>query len=322
MARIAKPHASASSRATEPSPGRATSGSGPGPRPRIAAARLLRQKTATLFRHFPAALTGDEEALHQVRVWSRRLRVALRLLCGKPQGRRARRAQRLLAELTRTAGSARDLDVLLESFAARLGQVPTRTAEQKRLRQRLAAMRRRGRARLVQRLLDLPIARLRADLAGLATRACPDLTVLDRRFRSLCERESRKLEGGFAALGALLDVVALHALRRRARRLRYAVEVFLQVFGGEAAASKPWKALQDHIGTLHDHQVLAQWFDRQAAADKKRGHPALATAAIAEAAWARDTMQRLHAEFLAADPAGLVRRGLDALGLSVPSSPS
>jgi len=319
MARSVKPPASASSRATEPSPRRAPSASVPGPHRRIAA-RLLKQKTVTLFRHFPAALTGDEEALHQVRVWGRRLRVALRLLCGKPQGRRALRAQRFLAELTAAAGSARDLDVLLATLDERLRHVPARTAEQKRLRQRLAALRRRGRARMVQGLLDLPIARLRADLAALAPRACPDLAVLDRRFRALCEREGRKLQGGFAALGALLDVVALHALRRRARRLRYAVEVFLQVFGGEASATKPWKALQDHIGTLHDHRLLAEWFERQAAADQKRGQPALAAAAIAEAAWARDTMQRLHAEFLAADPSGLVRRGLDAVGFSVPSA--
>jgi hypothetical protein len=41
---------------------------------------------------------------------------------------------------------------------------------------------------------------------------------------------------------------------------------------------------------------------------------------MAEAAWARDTMQRLHSEFLAADPSGLVRSGLDAVRSSVPSA--
>ena len=114
---------------------------------------------------------------------------------------------------------------------------------------------------MVEGLLDLPIAHLRADLAEIVSRACLDLGVIDQRCRALGERESRKLQDGFAALGALLDVVALHALRRRARRLRYAVEVFLQIFGGETAATKPWKILQDHIGTLHDHHVLAEWLD-------------------------------------------------------------
>jgi CHAD domain-containing protein len=274
---------------------------------------LLKQKTAMLFRHFPAALTGDEEALHQVRVWGRRLRVALRLLSGKPKGRRTLRAQRLLAELTEAAGSARDLDVLLAAFDERLRQVPARTAEQRRLRQHLAARRRSGRARMVARLLDLPIAHLRADLADLASRACPDRALVDGRFRTLCARESRSLLAGFAALGSRLDVVALHALRRRARRLRYGVEVFLQVFGGETSATKPWKSLQDLIGILNDHHVLAEWLAGQAAADAERGRPLLAAAATAEAAWARRTMQRLHDEFLAAGPADLVRRGLAAV---------
>ena len=279
-----------------------------------AAAALLRQKTATLFRYFPAALTGDQEALHQVRVWGRRLRVALALLAGKPEGERARRVDRRLARLTRTAGGARDLDVLLATFDERLRQAPRRTAEQKQLGHRLASLRLRGRERMVAGLLDLPVARLCADLAHLAARACPRPALVDQRFRALCERESRKLLDGFATLGARLDVVALHALRRRARRLRYGVEVFVQITGGEPSASKPWQRLQELIGVLHDQHLLAEWFAAQAQAAKQRGEPALATAARAEAAWARQTMRRRHAELLAAVPAALIGRGLAAVG--------
>jgi CHAD domain-containing protein len=288
----------------------------PSPTARRLAGVLLRAKAATLFRHFPAAMTGDEEALHQVRVWGRRLRVAVRLLAGKPTGRRAQRVERLLADLTRAAGGARDLDVLLATFDERLGSLPARSAEQRRLRQRLASRRRRGRARMVEALLDLPIARLRADLTELASRACPDLPTIDQRFRATCARESRKLLDGFAALGALLDVVALHALRRRARRLRYSVEIHSQLAGDTAAATKPWKELQDRIGVLHDHHVLAEWLDAQARADEKRGQPALAAAATAEAIWARERMARLHDEHLAAEPAALVRAGLAAVGFA------
>ncbi|HEX7509600.1 MAG TPA: CHAD domain-containing protein, partial [Polyangia bacterium] len=68
------------------------------------AGTLLKRKVSTLFRHFPPALTGDEEAIHQLRVSGRRLRVALPLLVAKPDGRRAERARRLLRQLTRTAG--------------------------------------------------------------------------------------------------------------------------------------------------------------------------------------------------------------------------
>jgi CHAD domain-containing protein len=272
---------------------------------------LLREKTTTLFKHFPAALTGDEEALHQVRVWGRRLRVGLGLLAGKPKGRRSERARQLLATLTRVAGSARDLDVLLATFDERLAALPTRTAAQRRLRQRLVAARRRGRARMVTALLDLPIARLRAELA-----------TIHQRFRATCERESGKLLDGFVALGALLDVMALHGLRRRARRVRYAVEINCQIAGGSASATKPWKELQDRIGVLHDHHVLAEWLDRQARADASKGQHALAAAATAEAAWARQTMTRLHDEYLAAAPGALVRAGLAAAGFSPSPTPT
>jgi CHAD domain-containing protein len=290
-------------------------------RRRRLAGALLKDKTNTLFRHFPGALAGDEEAIHQLRVSGRRLRVALRLLAEKPNGRRAARAQRRLRLLTQTAGSARDLDVLLETFAERLKQLPRRSPEQKRLRHRLADARRRGRARMVQCLLDAEISRLRGDLATLASRGGPERTVICQRIRVMCERESRKLLDGFAALGALLDIKALHALRRRARRLRYAVEVFAEIFGAAAGVTKPWRSLQDLIGTVHDHNVLAEWFDRQARADERRGNSGLAAAAVAEATWTRETMRQLHDRFLAEDPSALVHRGLAAVGfLPAPGS--
>ena len=116
------------------------------------AAALLKRKVNTLFRHFPLALTGNEEAIHQLRVAGRRLRVALPLLVTKPDGRRAERARILLRQLTRTAGSSRDLDVLLESYDERLKALPSRTDEQKLLRHRLASARRRSRTRLVESL--------------------------------------------------------------------------------------------------------------------------------------------------------------------------
>ncbi|MBN2573107.1 MAG: CHAD domain-containing protein [Deltaproteobacteria bacterium] len=259
-------------------------------------------------------MAGEEEAVHQIRVCSRRLRVAVLLLAGKPDGKRARRVRRLLAQLTRTAGDARDLDVLLSTFDGRLRQVAPRTAAQNRLRHRLASLRRRGRAHMMKSLLDRPLGRLRADLAELASRACPDLALLERRFRALCADESRRLLDGFAALGALLDVAALHALRRRARRVRYGVEIFVELFDGEASATKPWKTLQEIIGVLHDHHALAEWLGRQAQLDKQRGHDTLAATATGEASWAQQTVRRLHDELLAADPANLVGRGLAAVG--------
>lgn len=275
---------------------------------------LLRKRVDTLFRHYPAALTGDEEAIHQLRVAGRRLRVALRLLVDKPEGKRACRTQRLLRELARIAGSSRDLDVLLENYSDRLKGLPERSPEQNRLRHRLGDARRRSRGRMVGALLDLEISRLRGDLAILIARAESPTVVIIDRFRALCDHEGKCLVDGFFDLGAVLDAPALHALRRRARRLRYAVEIFGEVATVEPGATKPWKNLQDRIGSLHDHHVLAEWFDAQATLDDKKGQPVLALAARAEARWAREAMHRLHDELLAAAPGEMVRQGLALVG--------
>jgi CHAD domain-containing protein len=284
-----------------------------GPDPRRISSAAIKRKAQTLFRHFPGALGGDEEAVHQLRVSSRRLRVALSLLADKPEGRRAGRARRLLRQLTRTAGSSRDLDVLFDCYREHLKGLPIRTPEQNRLRHRLADARRRGRARMVEGLLDLPIARLRADLQALIQRGGSALAMVDQRCSALCDREGRALTEGFSALGAGLDPDALHALRRRARRLRYGVEIAQEVLGEASGAAKPWKTLQDLVGSFHDHHVLAQWLEAQAAADEKRGKPVLATAARAEAAWAHSTEVRLHDELLASRPGAIVVRGLSLL---------
>ena len=284
--------------------------------PRLAVT-LIRRKANTLFRHFPLALTGEEEAIHQLRVAGRRLRVALPLLVAKPDGRRAERARSLLRQLTQTAGSSRDSDVLLESYDERLKALPSRSGEQKLLRHRLASVRRRSRTRMVEGLLDLEISRLRGDLATLIARGGPPPSVVCERFAAMTAREFRLLQEGFTKLGPQLNAEELHALRRRARRVRYAVEVFDQIRNFESAATKPWKTLQDLIGVIHDHHVLAGWFDEQARKDRGLGKHALATTASDEADWARAAMHRLHAEFLAADPISIVARGLAALGQTV-----
>jgi CHAD domain-containing protein len=284
------------------------------------AVSLLKQKVNAVYRQFPYALTGDAEAIHQLRVAGRRLRVALSLLVEEPDGRRALRARKLLRFLTQAAGSSRDLDVLVASYDERLRALPARTAEQKLLRHRLSSARRRSRTIMASSLLDLEISRLRIDLTKLILREGPSPSVICERFAAMCSHESRCLHEGFTKLGGRLDATALHNLRRRARRLRYAVEVFDQIRSYQSSATKPWKMLQDLIGVLHDHYVLAKWFDNQAKNDLKCGKNTLAVAANEEAAWARATMRRLHKELLAANPIAIVAQGLSELGQASPVS--
>lgn len=277
---------------------------------------LLRERVRAVFRHLPKGLAGDEEAIHQMRVAGRRLRVALPLLARRPEGRRVYRALRVLRELTRTAGASRDLDVSLELLAAHLRTVAPLDAEQRRLRSRLRGVRAYSRTRMAEALMDLEIARLRRDLRALLDRGAEDAFSVRVRLRDFRDREGDALLKGFAALNTRFDPEALHALRRRARKLRYAAEMGDVVRGGGSESKAPalWKTLQERIGQLHDHHVLAGWLSAQAASAEGQGETALAEAARVEGNWAKTLAGSLHRQLLDGRPMEIATQALEAMG--------
>jgi CHAD domain-containing protein len=272
---------------------------------------LLQERVRVLFRHLPGAVAGNEEPVHQMRVAGRRLRVALPLLARKPAGRRVRRALRGLRTIVRAAGTGRDLDVCLALFAEQAAARPD--AETRRLLQRLRDARRRSRARMAGLLLDLPIARLRRDLRRVVTRGAEPLFTVLVRLRAFRDEEGGRLLQGLAELGDRFDADALHGLRRRARRLRYAAEVADALRGQDSGAAASFKDLQDRLGRIHDEHVLAGWMAQQARANERRGQAALAARAVEHEAFFRESARARHAAFLEHAPADLVRAALDAM---------
>jgi CHAD domain-containing protein len=107
--------------------------------------------------------------------------------------------------------------------------------------------------------------------------------------------------------------VALHALRRRARRLRYAAEVEDVVRGEESRAPVLWKRLQDGIGVIHDYHVLAGWFEEQARLAEARDNALLARAALRERRALVGLGRLLHRALLETKPADLALRALQAM---------
>ena len=277
---------------------------------------LLKDRVRALFRQLPPALAGDEEAIHQMRVAGRRLRVALPLLARKPSGRRVRRARRILQELTRAAGTSRDLDVGVGLFEGRLKERAETDAERRLLRQRLRSARRRSRLRMAEALMDIDIARVRRDLRVVMSRRG------DLVFTALLRlREARDLRGtaileALDTLGDAFDPAALHRLRIRLRRLRYAAELAEKLTGQTTEAPGLFRQLQDALGEVRDAFVVAAWFGRQAAAAAGRGQATLTAAAREEEAFFLEKSHAHHRAFLALSPAATVRRGLEAMGAS------
>ncbi len=275
---------------------------------------LLKQRIRTVFRHLPKGLAGEEEAVHQLRVAGRRLRVALPVLARKPRGRRVKRALAILRDLTRAAGLGRDLDVILALYDRRLAELEAPNPGQLALRRRLRAARTRNRTRMAEALMDIEIAGVRRDLRRVVARGAEGVFTVMARLRDTRDAEGAALLAGFDEIGDRYDPIALHALRRATRRLRYAAEVSDALRGEESEAPALLKSLQDAIGTLHDNHVLVTWLERQAASTRGAQAAALAEAAREEQAFFEEEGRRLHAELLSRRPGDVLGRALEVMG--------
>ena len=282
------------------------------------AALLLEDRVKRVFHELPGAVAGQEEPVHQVRVAGRRLRVALPLLARRGGRRPVSRALRVLRKLTRAVGEGRDMDVILGLFEDRLANVKSASAEQRALLSRLRAARARARAQVAEEVLDLDIDGLRRSLRRLLRRGAAGAPTVLARVHALREAEAAELLRGFSHVGDRYLPEALHALRRRVRRLRYAAEVEDVVRGEESRAPVLWKRLQDGIGVIHDHHVLARWFDEQARLAATRDNALLVRAARRERRAFIGLGRLLHRALLEAKPADLALRALQAMARGRP----
>jgi len=269
---------------------------------------LLRERIRAVFRRMPQALAGDEEALHQMRIGARRLRVALPLLAHKPEGRRVRRSLRVLRQVTRSAGASRDLDVGVALLAER--RDVEATPQWALLRRRMRSARARSRTRMADALLDLEIAGLRRNLRAVLALGAEGVFMVLRRLRETRAALGAEVLAAIDALGEAFDAVALHQLRIRVRRLRYLGELADAFRGQASAASAELKAMQDQLGLIQDAHVLSAWFARQASAAQSRGQQELAREARAHKAFFVEASRAHHRVFLAQGPAEAVRRAL------------
>jgi CHAD domain-containing protein len=275
---------------------------------------LLKERIRIVFRHLPKALAGEEEPLHQMRVASRRLRVALPLLARRPRGRRVKQALLILRAMTRAGGGSRDLDVSVAMLEKRLGELDTVGPELVALRRRLRAARSRSRGKMANDLFDIPIARLRRRLAGVVRRGGDDVFTIMRRLRGATEAGRTELLASLDALGDRFEPVNLHRLRIRIRRFRYTAEVLDALRSQPSGAPALFKQVQERLGQIHDVHVLATWMTRQAVFADKRGQAAIAEEARRQVDWFVQRSREQHQSFLDAQPRELLTRAFDAMG--------
>jgi CHAD domain-containing protein len=195
---------------------------------------------------------ADEEALHDLRVAIRRLRVLLKL--ARPLGSRfyIRAVREPFTAFHRATSELRDAEVLEITLAA----VRVKDAAFERFKKNRKTRERRLRRDILDRL-----ERGELDVARKQLHALLDLPMNPKHQRDLAPFAVEVVSEAQAIIDQkrdtpITDVVGLHDLRIAYKNLRYATEIFADVLPKDLAElAEPAKKLQTRLGDLHDVDV-------------------------------------------------------------------
>jgi CHAD domain-containing protein len=206
---------------------------------------------------------GDADAVHDMRVATRRLRSALRTF--RPVLRRWQPVRDDLKWLATVLGEVRDRDVMSARLGAELdAQPPELVVGQVRNRLRLTPGLARARQALVGALDSPRYGRLLATLDDLVATG-PSRALGRRGLRKAARRDLRRADKRLARARRSGRDDQLHDARKAYKRARYAVEVLRPVDGRPARRlRKRLGALQDVLGGHQDAVVTAALLRRQA----------------------------------------------------------
>ena len=228
------------------------------------AERALRERLREVRHYLPRAAgkpDSAEEAVHQLRIWTRRATAALDTFAGLLSKKRTARLRSKLKRIRRAAGTARDADVL----ARRLTVDTTHPEAAYWLEQ----------VRVERRAAQRPLKQIHRRLSKTEK--------LRRRCRQIVKSVRHNGTGGTPftewAIGQLRpavdrlfdaagddfgDLEALHAFRIRAKQVRYAMELLVGAFGPEFQDQlyPAVEELQERLGAITDHAAAQATFER------------------------------------------------------------
>lgn len=233
-----------------------------------AARRTLEVRLAVVWHCLPLAArraSEDVEHVHQLRVASRRAVAAIEIFEELLPRRRTRWLLKRLKEIRRTAGAARDDDVLAARLQQWSAQHPAVKLVLKRVRRHREANQqpiRKIHRKLVQERFEIGLSELlqRIRWHDASRPREPRLAVVARQsLKNLLTNFLRASEGDFD------DYAALHEFRIAGKQLRYAMEVFAAAFP-RAFRQRLYpivETLQELLGDVNDHATaiarLGKW---------------------------------------------------------------
>ena len=227
---------------------------------------------------------GDVEAVHKMRVTTRRLQASLDLLEGQFK---VRRLKRRLRAWRRALSQVRNYDVFLEMIEKEASARRRAHREQFELVKSILEGRRTQRAVKVKKYLESVSVTEIATGLGLSA-SVADEQAQDNNLSvaedvkpvsvdpvqatlvvdevKVAEYAAERLDQRLAEFQALVatshpttDPTELHQLRIAAKRIRYLLEIVAQMGFGNTSSALAWlRRLQDRIGDWHDFEALEE----------------------------------------------------------------
>jgi CHAD domain-containing protein/transposase-like protein len=218
--------------------------------------------------HEPGTREGqDIEAVHDMRVATRRMRSALRLFKPFFEPGTLRPFRRYLRRIALALGEVRDRDVFLEKALRFLNDHPE--IDLSPLITTWEAQRQQARCALIDQMDGKGFGRFVTEFhsflttPGMGAMPLPspgDATAY--QVRHIAPRVIYEHYEQVRAYDPVLDgasLLTLHALRIAFKRLRYTMEFFEEVLGPEVKlVTKDIKGMQDHLGDLNDTRVVGE----------------------------------------------------------------
>lgn len=225
---------------------------------------LITHLTALVQEMEGVRLAEDLEAVHRMRVASRRLRATLPLFGQQLVGKKHLDWIKAVRGITRALGQARDADVQIDAVSHFLETVqsPNRIGVRRlllRLRQQRASLQ-----PMVMKELN------KFEKSGVVSEMAQALAPfniyhdrLDANDAGLIKLANRAIRAGMAEYLDFDEIVEqpekvaeLHAMRISAKRFRYTLETFAPLFeDGLKEYVKALRSGQDMLGTIHDCDV-------------------------------------------------------------------
>jgi CHAD domain-containing protein len=223
-----------------------------------AAPALLLTKADPLFKLESAAAGGaDMDAVHDMRVASRRLREVMRLLAPVYPSKEFRAWYKRVRRITRALGPVRDADVFIDDFTKMLRDLgPGGSRAVAFMVGYRMGLRERELEALNDELAKLDLATSRKAFARLGRSASDSPEAASPLAAFAHAAVAERAATVFGAQPAAMDeahMLQQHALRIDYKRLRYAVEAFAPCYGDDFDdLHDTLTSFQDVLGDLHD----------------------------------------------------------------------